>query len=160
MHHGGFGPHIGRFGGPYDVYTLLGPTGALRGLPTYGPRPHLLELIWHEFSHAFINSLTNDHAELLLGHAELYLPIAKPMQKLGYTRWLDCANEHIIRAITARLTSREFGPHEGRMALRRESARGFRYVHALADRLLEYEKNRKLYPRLVDVFIELDRSAD
>ncbi len=167
LHHGGFGPHIGRAGGPYDVYTLLGPTGSRRGLPTYGPRPHLLELVWHEFSHAYVNALTNDYAKVLLEHAELYLPIAQPMQKLGYARWLDCANEHIIRAITARLTSREFGPQEGRQALRRESARGFRYVHALAERLLEYEKNRKLYPsftvfypRLVDVFIELDRDAN
>ena len=55
LHHGGFGPHIGRHGGPYDVYTLLGPTDATRGLPEYGPRDQLLQIIWHEFSHAFVN---------------------------------------------------------------------------------------------------------
>ncbi len=162
LHHGGFGPHIGQPGGPYDVYILLGPTGASRGRPSYGPRPHLLELIWHEFSHAFVNDLAGDYSTLLFRHDALYSPIEKSMQKLGYTRWLDCANEHVIRAITARLTSQNFGPQESSQALRRESQRGFRYVHALAARLVEYEKNRALYPsfavfypRIVDTFSDL-----
>jgi hypothetical protein len=165
LHHGGFGPHIGRSGGPYDVYILLGPTGAQRGRPSYGPRPHLLELVWHEFSHAFVNDLTGDYSTLLFRHDALYSPIAKSMKKVGYTRWLDCANEHVIRAITARLTSQAFGPQEGDRVLRRESQRGFRYIHALAERLMQYEKNRELYPSfavfypsIVDTFSELDRS--
>jgi hypothetical protein len=165
LHHGGFGPHIGRPGGPYEVYILLGPTGANRGRPSYGPRPHLLELIWHEFSHAFANDLAGDYSVLLLRHDTLFPPIAKSMQKLGYRRWLDCANEHVIRAITARMTSQLFSPQESSQNLREESARGFRYVHALANRLMEYEKNRELYPsfavfypRIVDLFAELAHS--
>ncbi len=162
LHHGGFGPHIGRPGGPYDVYTLLGPTGARYGQPTYGPRPHLLELVWHEFSHAFVNDLVRAHGDSLLAHAELYLPIANPMQNLGYTRWLDCANEHVIRAVTARLHSQFFSREESDRALRDDSLRGFRYVHTLSERLEEYESNRAVYPRfalfyprIIDAFAEL-----
>jgi hypothetical protein len=155
LHHGGFGPHLGRHPGPYDVYTLLGPTGARRGQPLFGPRQFLLQLVWHEFSHAFVNPLTEDHAEEILRFRELYLPIAEPMQELGYGRWLDCANEHIIRAITARLAHRVLGPEAGRQALRQESSLGFRYVHSLAHGLEEYETHRDRYPTFAAFFPEL-----
>lgn len=61
------------------------------------------------------------------------------MNRLGYTRWLDCANEHIIRAIVARLARHHLGPEVGNRALREESGRGFRYIQALSRRLEEYE---------------------
>ena len=163
LHHGGFGPHIGRPGGPYDVYTLLGPTKAQYGMPSYGPRPHLLELIWHEFGHAFANDLAGAYSEELLQRSSLYLPLSKPMRNMGYTRWIDCANEHVIRAITARLSTQVFGPEQGRQALREDVERGFRYVHALSRGLVEYEQNRTVYPnfyhfypRLVETFEALD----
>ena len=164
LHHGGFGPHIGRPGGPYDVYVLLGPTDDRYGRPYYGPRPHLLELVWHEFGHAFANDLAGDYSMELLAHADLFKPIVQPMRRMGYTRWIDCANEHVIRAVTARLTKQYLGLELQRSALREDSQRGFRYVHALSERLVEYEQNRSLYPnfshfypQVVDVFSRLDR---
>ena len=124
-------------GGTFDVYTLLGPTGAERGTPLYSPREQLLQIVWHEFSHAFVNSL-------------------------GYKHWLDCANEHIIRAIVARLAYHHLGPEAGSRALREDSSRGFHYIHALARRLEEYETHRNAYPtlaaffpQLIDIFAEL-----
>lgn len=164
LHHGGFGPHIGRPGGPYDVYTVLGPTRAQYGIPSYGPRPHLLELIWHEFGHAFANDLAGTYSEELLQRSALYLPLSKPMRNMGYTRWIDCANEHVIRAVTARLSTQVFSPEQGRQALREDAERGFRYVHAISRRLVEYEQNRTtypnfshFYPRIIETFGELDR---
>ena len=155
LHHGGFGPHLGRPGGPYDVFTLLGPTGAIRGVPEYGPRDELLPIIWHEFSHAFINPLSEDYYQELMQHAELYAPLAEQMDRIGYTHWLDCANEHLIRAVTARLAHHQLSPEAGRQALREESGRGFRYVHALARRLEAYESHREDYPTFAAFFPQL-----
>lgn len=162
LHHGGFGPHLGRPGGPYDVYTLLGPTGATHGVPQYGPREHLLQIIWHEFSHAFVNTLSEEHYSMLKPYAELFAPLEEQMARLGYTHWFDCANEHLIRAIVARLAHHHLGAEAGRQALRAEVSRGFRYVHAVADRLETYEAQRDRYPtfaaffpRLIAVFAEL-----
>ncbi len=155
LHHGGFGPHIGRPGGPYDVYTLLGPTSSVRGVPEYGPRDQLLQIIWHEFSHAFVNSLCTAYYDSLMTHSELFTPLVEPMNRIGYTRWLDCANEHLIRAITARLAHHHLGPEVGRQTLREESGRGFRYIHALAERLEEYEVQRDTYPTFADFFPHL-----
>ena len=83
---------------------------------------------------------------------------------MGYTRWIDCANEHVIRAVTARLSAQVFGPEQGRLALREDAERGFRYVHAISRRLVEYEQNRTTYPNfshfypcIVETFDELDR---
>ena len=163
LHHGGFGPHIGRSGGPYDVYTLLGPTKASHGIPSYGPRSHLLELIWHEFSHAFTNDLAGAYSEELLQREVLYIPLSKSMRSMGYTRWIDSANEHVIRAVTARLSTQVFGPEQGYQALREDAERGFHYVHALSRRLVDYEQNRAVYPtfshfypRIVEAFKALD----
>ena len=48
--------------------------------------------------------------------------------------------------------------------LREDAERGFRYVHAISRRLVEYEQNRTtypnfshFYPRIVETFDELDR---
>ena len=166
LHHGGFGPHIGRPGGPYDVYTLLGPTDATHGLPEYGPRDQLLQIIWHEFSHAFVNPLSEEYYPMLRPHADLFAPLAEQMASIGYTNWLDCANEHLIRAVTARLAHHYLGAEAGRRALREESGRGFRYIHAIARRLEEYESQRDRYPtfatffpRLITVFAEITPEA-
>ena len=82
---------------------------------------------------------------------------------MGYTRWIDCANEHVIRAITARLSTQVFGLEQGRQALREDAVRGFRYVHALSRCLLYYEQNRTIYPnfshfypRIFETFGALD----
>lgn len=45
IHQDGFGPHLGCAGGPFDIYTLLGPTSAERGTPLYGPREQLLQIV-------------------------------------------------------------------------------------------------------------------
>ncbi len=164
LHHGGFGPHMGRPGGPYDVYTLLGPTGATQhGRPQYGPREQLLIIIWHEFSHAFVNPLSEEYYPMLRPYAHLFTPLAEQMASIGYTHWFDCANEHLIRALTVRLAHHHLGAAAGRRALRAESQRGFRYIHAVARRLQAYESQRDRYPtfaaffpHLIAVFAELD----
>lgn len=162
LHHGGFGPHLGPPKGPYEVYTLLGPTEAAHGLPGYGPRDQLLQIIWHEFSHAFVNPLSGEYYPMLRPHADLFAPLAEQMASIGYAHWFDCANEHLIRAVTARLAHHHLGAEAGRRALHEEAGRGFRYIHALAGRLEEYEAQRDRYPtfaaffpRLIAVFAEI-----
>jgi hypothetical protein len=95
-------------------------------------------------------------------HEDLYTLLSEQMDQIGYTRWLDCANEHLVRAVTARLAHHHIGAEAGRQALRDESGRGFRYIHALARRLEEYENHREAYPtfasffpRLIAVFSEI-----
>ena len=106
------------------------------------PTVHALiccELIWHEFGHAFANDLLGTYSEELIQRSALYLPLAKPYEKHGkYTRWIDCANEHVIRAVTARLSAQVFSPEQGRQALREDAERGFRYVHAISRRQREH----------------------
>jgi hypothetical protein len=125
-----------------------------------------LQIIWHEFSHAFVNPLSEEYYPMLRPHADLFAPLAEQMASIGYTHWLDCANEHLIRAVTARLAHHHLGAEAGRRALREESARGFRYIHAIARRLEEYESQRDRYPtfaaffpRLIAVFAELTPEA-
>jgi hypothetical protein len=114
-----------------------------------------LQIIWHEFSHAFVNPLTERYYSELMLQSELFGPLQEQMNRIGYTRWLDCANEHIIRAITARLAHHHLGPEAARQTLREESGRGFRYIHAIAHRLELYEAHRDTYPTFASFFPQL-----
>ena len=131
-------------------------------MPRFGPRDHLLQIVWHEFSHAFVNPLSEGYYHEIESHSALFVALSDQMNGLGYTRWLDCANEHLIRAVAARLVHHHVSPEAGRQALREESGRGFRYIHAIARRLAEYEDRRNDYPtfasffpRLIGLFSEL-----
>lgn len=95
-------------------------------------------------------------------YSDLYTPIERQMRRQAYDNWQTAVNEHLIRAITVRLMARVLGPEDGQRALKTERQRGFLYIDALVDRLVEYEANRDRYPtfesffpRLVSVFAEL-----
>jgi hypothetical protein len=164
FHAGGFGPRLAREDGTFDVYSINGPHTLDGDLLTFGSPEDFRQLIWHEFSHSFINPLVEQAWEEIKPYSGLYAPIEKKMRKQAYEEWQSAVNEHLIRAITARLAAREFGPEAGRRALETDRRLGFRYIDALADRLVEYEANRDRYPtlesfipRLLAVFAELSR---
>lgn len=98
-------------------------------------------------------------------YSNLYTPIERQMRKKAYDNWPTTVNEHLIRAITVRLTARVISPEAGQRALKTERQHGFLYIDALVDRLVEYEANRDRYPtlesffpRLISVFAELSDS--
>jgi hypothetical protein len=162
FHAGGFGPRLAREDGLFDIYSINGPHALNGDLLTFGSAEEYRQLIWHEFSHSFINPLTVQAWEQIKPYSGLYAPVEKQMSEQAYDNWQSAVNEHLIRAITARLAARELGPEAGRRALETDHKRGFRYIDALADRLVEYEANRERYPtlesffpRLVAVFAEL-----
>jgi hypothetical protein len=162
FHAGGFGPRLAREDGLFDVYSLNGPRELDGELLTFGSPEEYRQLIWHEFSHSFINPLVAQAEAQIEPYSGLYAPVEKQMRAQAYTNWQTAVNEHLIHAITARLAARAIGPEAGQRALQTDRRLGFRYIDALADRLVEYEANRDRYPtlesffpRLVAVFAEL-----
>ena len=179
FHPGGFVPRIDREGGSnpifnfikslqylifnqwsgksYEIYNICGPTGVENGIPSFGTQEGFRQLAWHEFGHSFVNPLSESlkNRIKISEYSSLFMPIREKMEKEGYSNWETCVNEHIVRAITARLTFIHFGKQAGEDELRDQKSRGFVYIDPLCKKLEEYEIRRDKYPAFADFFQEL-----
>jgi hypothetical protein len=170
---GGYGPRIEKEDKTFDVYEIIGPWEAKEGWPEFGSVESLKRIAWHEFSHSFVNPITEKNSEEIDKYSSLYAPIAGWMKPQAYGSWPTCVNEHIIRAVNARLAYLEESRTAGQGAaeqvlqgeIQREKSRGFFYVEALSQRLEQYEANREkfptfadFYPELISVFRELSKA--
>ncbi len=165
LHSGGYGPQIETSEGKTKVYGILGPDAMdEQGIPQFST-DFIKYLVWHEFSHSFVNPLTEKYREEVNRYDSLLAPISGKMQAMAYGNWDTCVNEHIVRAVTSRLAALKDGEDVGLTALKQEKAQGFAYIEALSKKLEEFEQNpgkwssfEAFYPELIGVFKELSES--
>lgn len=152
---GGYGPHVERESG-IDIYSILisFDEQSQGDIPLYGNKAVFKLLLRHEFSHSFVNRVTDMYLDEVMKYQYLLDPIREEMDALNYGSWVACLNEHIVRAVTVRLAFSDSN-YEGRRALARELEDGFIYTDELADALVEYEKNRDIYPDFISFYPRL-----
>lgn len=159
--HGGIGPRVRNPDSRLSIFSVIGPVGSDDGIPMFGTREELLELIWHEFGHSFVNPVTERHRSDIGKYAPLLDPILEKMSKTGgYGDWEICLNEHLIRAITSRLFHREWGPKHGDRLLVRDIEKGFRYLPALLRALEDFEQHQIQNTTFADYYPALLKSFD
>jgi hypothetical protein len=156
---GGFGVEVDA-DGVREIYSVQGPLAVEEGLPSFGTEQSFTYLVWHEFSHSFVNPLTRTSIEAANRYAPLYEPLADAMRRQAYGNWESTLNEHIVRAVTTRLAYLNYGAAEGDRARSHESGRGFVYLDALVEALERYESQRDRYPALRDFYPELLAALD
>ena len=81
----------------------------------------------HEFSHSFVNPLTDKHWEQAKTYAHLY--DALPAQQVC-GEWNECVNEYVIRAVTTYLAFQE-SRTAGQAALEAERGRNVVFIDDL-----------------------------
>lgn len=167
FHSGGFGPKIEAENGLYDVYSIEGPNSLKGNIPMFGDKEGFKYLALHEFSHSFVNSLTEENLEEVNKYKKLYEPIQDKMVKQAYSRWDISVNEHIVRAVVARITYINSGSEEYEKVIAYEKDRGFLYIDELVKKLEEFEKNRdkyksfkEFYPELIKVFDKILKDSN
>jgi hypothetical protein len=147
-HSVGFGPNV-TIGGAKYVYNIMGPREVEDGLPDFGSEAYFTEMQRHEFSHSFVNPLT----ERFWAVAEPYFAAYdSPVEAQEY------ANESIVRAVTTWLAYGD-GQAAGDAALARELERGFVLVKPLVAKIRGYAAQRdayasfeEFYPHLLGAF--------
>ena len=125
---GGFGSHVER-GGNIEAYCILlafDDAEMQDDVPVYGDKATFRLILRHEFSHSFVNRVTDLFHDEVMQYEYLLEPIRREMEELQYGSWVSCLNEHIVRAVTVRLAYAD-SPQEGSRALRRELDSGFIY---------------------------------
>lgn len=138
----------------YDVYTLLGVSNVQNSVPKFINLTKLKSLVWHEFSHTFINPVTCQFRAAIEKYECLFDPIKKQMTDLSYGNWETCINEHLIRALTIRFSYIKDGVNPNR-ALYNEKKKGFYYIDLIYNKLQDYELNRKKFPTFKDFYVNL-----
>jgi hypothetical protein len=163
FHPGGFGPRIKTPEGSYQAYAIVGPKGVAEDQPNFGAGDSMRRLCWHEFSHSFVNHLTDMNLDRLRGPVGTLesrnLPAQVIEQIKTFGLWdvhlADQASEYVVRAVTTRLTAIRLGQEKANEALELEKKEGFSHLDAFCACLEQYEKQRAKYPTLKDYFPQI-----
>lgn len=151
-----YGACICRADGQFDLYGIAGAAGMdEKHHPVFDEPAHMRSLLWHEFAHAFVNPLTEQHLDAVNQYQALFGTVAERMTQYGYGSWEITVNEHIVRAVTVRLKTLVFGESEGQASLEQELAWGFRFTGRIVECLKQYETQRTRFPAFRDFYLEL-----
>ncbi len=106
----------------------------------------------HEFSHSFINPLTDKYS-LIEEDNPIFSNIWDKMKELGYGNNKSILNEHIVRAITLRylFIQRDDISYYNNQ-LETDENWGFSYIRNIMDSLEIYEKNRNYYKNIDEFY--------
>ena len=159
---GGYASWLSRTDGKDDLYSCLSTTNIKDNIP-YLEEDNLLQLVWHEFGHSFVNPITEKYAEKVKSIDKLLEPIKEEMSKQAYSQWYNCINEHIIRAVHVRLLALHVSSQQSNGLLNIELSKRFIYIEPLVEKLKDFEKRRdennitfsEFYPELLDVLNSL-----
>lgn len=127
--------------GNYDIYSLTCTFYNKEGIP-FISKQNARYLVLHEFSHSFVNPLTEKHTDQVKLSEKLLEPIKNTMSNQAYGNWETVLNEHIIRAFTARIVEISYGEQAANNLVNSEKQRGFVYIEPIIETLKEYEKER------------------
>jgi len=163
FHPGGFGPRIKTPEGYYQAYAIIGSKGVTEDRPNFGSGDSMRRLCWHEFSHSFVNHLTELHLDRfrrpmgVLESQELPAQVIEQIKTFGLwdVHLADQTSEYVVRAATTRLSAIRLGQEKAEQALELEKKAGFSHLDAICECLEKYEKQRDKYPTLKDYFPQI-----
>lgn len=162
---GGYGIRIPTSNNGLDIYGCLNVSEMKDGVP-YFSKLALSHFVWHEFSHSFINPLTDKHKTRVEASSQLYTSLETEMKAIACNKWANCVNEHVIRAVYIRLLSIYENENAAKMQLENEKSLRFAYIEPLVEKLKQFEYERKaknitfseFYPSLLNVLDSLSHS--
>jgi hypothetical protein len=141
----GFGNSLLYSNEKREIYNTMGPKTVLNNIPFFGDEKYLKYMIRHEFSHPFINPLTEKYWNYIKDYSHNYDSIPEVARKNVCGDWQECINEFIIRAITTQIAYNE-SVDIGYQAYKKEISRGVSYLDELMDRIKLYESRRDTFP--------------
>lgn len=156
----GYGPSLINASGGTDAYCVMNFGAGQDSASTF---KNLAYMIFHEFSHSYVNPLIDDHYSELEKAEELFEPIAKKMASQAYGSWWICLAEHFVRAAETRLLYSFFKDESILQSTARQTSRGFIYIDHVIQSLAAYERAREAhgigfrdyFPELVQEFLSL-----
>ena len=157
---GGYGLNLMNEQGKADLFCV---TSYEDDADPKMPILHLAYMIFHEFSHPYVNPLVDEYFGMIEDAAALFEPIKRKMEDQAYGSWWITVVEHFVRASELRLLQLYYPNQEQDFFLSPEINKGFVYIEQVYDALLEYEQERsqvgtsydQYFPRLMQKFANI-----
>jgi hypothetical protein len=120
----------------------------------HAKRESFQKTAWHEVCHTVVDAWTKSQSNILNKFEPLYsfMTGRAKNQYQGPPGWLHMVDEHIIRAICARLTAIVYGEAEGAAQMEKERSEGFVFIESFYEALRRYELERSQFPTLKDYY--------
>ena len=106
-------------------------------------------VLFHEFSHPFINPLTEKYIDLVTKYQsshELLKKYKLPGFKSGYGDWCECVNEHLVRAMVIHLLQKCNLQDMATKMLDHDLCKGYKYIPLILEKYKYYDNHRDIYP--------------
>ena len=156
----GFGNSLLCSNDQRELYNIMGPKAVMNNVSFFGEEVYLKYMILHEFSHPFVNPLTEQYWDYIKEYSENYESVPEVARKNVCGDWQECVNEFIIRAITTQLAYNE-SEETGLQSYEKEKSRGISYLDSMIKIIIFYQSNRdtyhtlkSYYPNILEVFKE------
>lgn len=137
-----------------ELYNTMGPMKVVNDVPFFGDAEYLKYIIRHEFSHPFINPLTEKHWDYIEPWSSGYESFPEVARKKMCGDWQECINEFVIRAVTTYIAQNE-SDEAGSRAYEKEKSRGVSYLDELLGKIAFYQANRDTYPTFDSYYYEI-----
>jgi len=160
---GGYGIRIPSPNDGWDIYACL-DVGEMKDNIPYYSKLGLSYFLWHEFSHSYVNPLTERYKNRIKASSKLFVLLENEMKEKVWGSWQNCIDEHIIRAVYIRLLTQYGRENEAKSQLIREKSLHYVYIEPLVEKLKQFENEPKdltfsvFYPTLLSVFDSLATS--
>jgi hypothetical protein len=150
----GFGNSLLYSDGKRDLYNTMGPSSVENDVPFFGDENYLKYMIRHEFSHPFINPMTEKYWDDVKSYSLNYDSIPEIARNQVCGDWQECINEFVIRAITTHMAYNE-SEDIGNWAYEKEASRGVSNLEYLLSKIRYYQSNREIYPTFESYYYEI-----
>jgi hypothetical protein len=150
----GYGNSLLYPDGKRDIFNVMGPMKYQNGMPFFGDEEYLRYIVSHEFSHPFINPLTEKNWAYIKAYAPNFDAIPAVAKKQVCGDWQECINEFVIRAITTCLAE-NVSDSFGKKIYDKEKSMGVSYLDALRDKIKYYQSNRDKYPTFASYYLSI-----
>jgi hypothetical protein len=150
----GFGNSIVYKNNDKDIFNVMGTSNLKDNIPSFGDNDYLKYMIRHEFSHPFVNSLTNKYWNNIEKYSSKFDSIPDVAKKKVCGDWQECINEFVIRAISVHLAYGE-NVALGHQIYEKEKSKGVYCLDDLLFQIKQYEKNRNQFPTFDSYYINI-----
>lgn len=112
-------------------------------------------ILLHEFSHPFINPLTERYADAVKEYENTYELLKQyklPGFRSGYGDWNECVSEHFVRAMVIHLLQKCGLTDMADQMLNNDLGLGYKYIPFILEQYQYYDNNRNVYPDFESFF--------
>jgi hypothetical protein len=148
---GNFGVNVKEDDNEENIYAIL----AGFHIEDMLTKELIINLLWHEFSHSFVNQLADVFKDEVLDLDIYFKSMDKYISKTPYNDLKYFLGELIVRAVTIRLIHRNISEDLANEFIKKDKEFGFIHIEELSNKFKEYEENRKSYKNFKSFYTEV-----